>query len=158
MTHRPKRNKPHKPRPLVIPQMIQGFDVIDSLRTAVAGIRAIYDGTAATISRQHFTDLNMVWQQTTKVHEMTQRREPPRREILAAHNIMTRLNNDADVTRAEFEQVVDVLQRVLAAVRTDTPAEVWQDVENTMRCKEHLHGHNGDGWMGGVLRKGHAHA
>ena len=114
MTHRPKRNKP---RPLVIPQMIQGFDVIDSVRTAVAGIRAIYEGTAATISRQHFTDLNMVWQQTTKVHEVTQRREPPRREILAAHNIMTRLNNNADVTRAEFEQVVDVLQRVLAAVR-----------------------------------------
>ena len=74
------------------------------------------------------------------------------------HNIMTRLNNDADVTRAEFEQVVDVLQRVLAAVRTDTPAEVWQDVEITMRTTETLHGHNGDGWMGGVLRKGHAHA
>ena len=158
MTHRPKRNKPHKPRPLVIPQMIQGFDVIDSVRNAVAGIRSIFDGNDETIERQHFTDLNMVWQQTTKVHEITQRREPPRREILAAHNIMTRLNNNADVTRAEFEQVVDVLQRVLTAVRTDTPAEVWQDVEITMRTKETLYGHNGDGWMGGVLRKGHAHA
>lgn len=154
MAHGSKsRKKKYIPRPVIVPQMIQGFDIVDSVRAAINGIRAQFDGSCDVIERQHLADLNMVWQQCAKVHEKMQRREPSRREVLAAQNVLSRLNADGEIKRSEFEYLVDILQRVLAAVRKDTPVAVWRDVELTMQTKEVIHGHNGEHWFGGVLLK-----
>lgn len=145
-----RRKKPYRPRPVVIPQMLQGYDTIASVRAAVAGIRAQFAGSAATISRQSLADLNMVWQQVTKVHERAGIAEPSRAAILTAHNTLARLNADAEISAPEFEHVVATLERILHAVRR-TPPEIWQDVELTLNAKEALHGTSPECWLGGVL-------
>ena len=148
---RGKRNKRYQPRPLVVPQMIQGYDVVASVREAVRVVRAQFAGSTDTLSRQNLADLNMVFQQVTKVHEKAGRREPARAEIMAAQNVLARLNADGAITLREFEQVVDVLERVVAAVRNVADKSVWQDVELTLSVKQELHGSTEELWFGGAL-------
>jgi hypothetical protein len=154
----PRSKTPRKPRcgkriqrALVIPQIINGHDVIRSVRAAIAGIRAQFTGGADTIDAQHLADLNMLWQQVTKVHERAGRTDPPRADILAAHNVLARLNANADIGSSEFESVVHTLERILAQVKHGVPLEIWKDAEVTLETKRIIHGSTEELWMGGVL-------
>lgn len=146
-----KRNKRYKPRPIILPKLIQGYDMIDSVRNAIAVIRRQFDGSDEILPRQGLADLNMMFQQVTKVHERAGKTSPDRRDIFAAQNVLARLNADAEIKRSEFDYVVNVLQAVVASVRENVPIEVWHDVQVSMDIKQLMKGSTEELWFGGLL-------
>ena len=148
---KPKRNKTHKPIALVIPRIVNEYPIMSSVYEVINAIRAKFGDDDQIVKRQGLADLNILFQQTTKVHEKAGKLDPSRNEILTAHNILARLNDDAEIKRSEFESVVNVLERVLAAVRNSVPVEIWHDVEMTMNIKQEIHGATEELWFGGAL-------
>ena len=153
MSHKSKgrKNKRHVPRDLVMPRIVMEYPIMSSVYEVVNAIRTKFSDDDQTVKRQGLADLNMLFQQTTKVHEKAGRSDPARREILAAQNVLARLNADAEIKRSEFEYVVTILERVLAAVRNSVAVDVWRDVELTMNIKQEIHGATEELWFGGAL-------
>jgi len=149
------RRAPPKVQParrIVVPQMFEGHDIIVSVREAVRVIRAQFAGSTEVCDRQNLADLNMVWQQCTKVHERTGLTAPTRAEIMAGQNVLARLNADGEITLPEFNDTIRVLERGIAAVRRVADPAIWQDVELTMSIKHEIHGATDELWFGGVLQ------
>lgn len=153
MSHRSKgrKNKRHIPIELVIPRIVNEYPIMSSVYEAVNTVRAKFNDDDRMVKRQGLADLNMLFQQVTKVHEKAGKREPSRREVVAAQNVLARLNADAEIKRSEFEYVVTILERVLAAVRDNVDLEIWHDVELTMNIKQEIHGATEELWFGGAL-------
>lgn len=144
---------PRIPRPLIVPRLVMEYSVMSSVYDAINTIRANFLNANLDLKAQGMSDLNMLFQQTTKVHEKAGRTEPARHEIIAAQNVLSRLNAEAEIKRSEFEYVVKILERVLAAVRTSVDPEIWRDVEMTLEIKHELHGATPENWVGGVLSR-----
>ncbi len=145
-----RRRKPHRPRPLMIPRLVQGFDMLASVRQCVADVRAHFADRTTIVSRQGVSDLNMLWQQSTKVHEYARRTTPPRTEILAAHNTLERLNAHGEISLAEFNAAIATLEACIAATK-DVPQAIWREAETTLELKRTLHGQTEEHWFGGAL-------
>jgi hypothetical protein len=145
-----RRRKPHRPRPLMIPRLVQGFDLLASVRQCMADVRAHFVDRTTIVARQSLADLNMLWQQITKVHEYGACTTPPRSEILAAHNTLERLNADAEINLDEFNRAIATLEACIAATK-HVPQPVWDEANTTLELKRTLHGQTGEHWFGGAL-------
>lgn len=149
------RRKPQgkrTPRPVFVPQIIVGHDIVDSARQGFANILRFFIDASVVVPRQQLADINMLWQQLSKVHERTGSATPSRADIHRAHNIMERLNANGAISADEVKHVQTTMNQIVTQVK-HTPREVWHDVELTLRIKEQLHGATGECWMGGALAR-----
>lgn len=132
--------------------MIMGHDIIASVRDGIAQLRRCATGQPHRLTREHLSDVNTMWQQVQLVHQRAKLTEPPRAEILKAHNTLERFNADAEITLTELNQVATTLTALLAAVKKVDDPEAWRDAETSLHIGALTKGTSPENWFGGLLK------
>lgn len=143
-----RRNKPYRPRPTGYNRLLNWSSQLNGIARGFADLLK----PAREVEPQDLADINLVFQQVAKVHEYAALSEPPRADVLRAHNLLARLNDSAELTNDEISTIRDTLQRTLNACYR-LPRSTWESATTTAQIAQHQPGRTNEvGWFGGALK------
>jgi hypothetical protein len=148
-----RRNKKYKPRPIVMPQIVMGQSMFDSVRTGMDALRSCFDEPSKHMqcASQNMSDINTMFQQLERIHHRANLLVPSVEQVRLTHNILERFNNGGEIDRNEFNQLVGTLTELVKAVKRIDNAAVWHDVENEMSIAAMVKGSTNENWFGGLI-------